>query len=171
MAVERLREALRFDLGNRLFILYGMGIQDVFITQDYVEYDVESALWQLLKQQGFERILFYSTHRGVDFLDASSRDLSRPQEGERFRAQPGGGPGPTMRRFSEGPLGNRMLPKAQQRPEPASLPQGRGDVYSIDLLDTVMRDEHGPKSAVVVVQGSRVNLNRRKGYFISLLVM
>lgn len=152
MAVERLREALRFDLGNRFFVLYGMGIQDAFITQDYVEYDIESALWQLLKQQGFERILFYSTHRGMDFLDASSRDLSRPQEGERFRAQPGGGPGPTMRRFSEGPLGNRMLPKAQQRPGPASPPQGRGDVYSIDLLNTVMRDEHGPKSAVVVVQ-------------------
>ena len=57
-----------------------------------------------------------------------------------------------MQRLSKGPLGNRMLYKAQQRPEPAAPPQGMGDVHSIRLLNTVMRDEHGPRSAVVVVQ-------------------
>src|SRR5438552_2690515 len=37
MVVERLAEALRFDRGDRFYMLYGPGVEDVFITQRYTE--------------------------------------------------------------------------------------------------------------------------------------
>ena len=49
MAVERVAESLQFNHGDRFFVLYGMGVTDTFLTQDYVAYDLESALWQLLR--------------------------------------------------------------------------------------------------------------------------
>ena len=171
MAVERLEQNINFDLGDPFIILYGMGVLDSFITKNYLVYDIESALWELLQEQGFERIVFYSPTRGIYFLDANSRDLSRPQTGRDFRPPSEGKTGSsTMKRLSGGPMGNRMIFQApQESASPASddAPP-MDDAHAIRLLNTIMasrgyfvnrRDENGPRSAVVIMQSE--TLKRR----------
>src|SRR5262245_4515201 len=152
VAVERLHDALRFDLGDRFFVLYGSGVQDAFLTPEYQEEDIERGLWRLLHQQGFQRIIFYSPHGGVYFRDPDSRESSRPQPGAQFRAQSA----TTMRRLSGGPLGSRMCLGSQPQaaaPGPAAAPtRSMGDAHAIRLLDTLMRDHDGPRSAMVIMQ-------------------
>jgi hypothetical protein len=41
MVVERLDLNLRFDLGQRFFILYGPGITGRFLTSDYADLGIE----------------------------------------------------------------------------------------------------------------------------------
>jgi hypothetical protein len=41
MVVERLDLKLRFDRGQRFFILYGPGITSRFLTTDYAELGIE----------------------------------------------------------------------------------------------------------------------------------
>src|SRR5690606_35415460 len=53
---------------------------------------------------------------------------------------------------SGGPLGNRMFFKSSQPVEAAAPARGMGDVHAVRLLDTIMREENGPRSAVVIVQ-------------------
>jgi len=152
VTVERLHEALRFGLGDRFFVLYGSGVQDAFLSPAYQEEDIERGLWRLLHERGFQRIMFYSPHGGVYFRDAASRDASRPQPAAQFRAQPS----QTMRHLSGGPLGNRMCLNPQPQaaaPGPPTVPtRSIGDAHAIRLLDTAMRDDAGPKTAVVIVQ-------------------
>src|SRR4051794_32982746 len=96
--------------------------------------------------------MFYSPHGGVYFRDAASRDSSRPQPAAQFRAQPS----QTMRHLSGGPLGNRMClnpqPQAAAPGPPTAPTRSIGDAHAIRLLDTAMRDDAGPKTAVVIVQ-------------------
>ncbi len=164
MAIERLQDALRFGLGDRFFVLYGLGIQDAFLTQHYVEEEIETSLWRVLHEHGFERIAFYSAHGGVYFRDTQSRAAARPQPGARFRSPSA----PEMRRLSGGPLGKRMClaaPPQSETQSPSSAPASSngngttpsiGDAHAIRLLDTIMRDERGPRSAVVIVQAETV---------------
>jgi len=86
-------------------------------------------------------------------LDEISRNLSRPDAGERFRPKTEGAE--NMRRLSGGPLGNTMTFKPQRSPEPAIAGTSAvrmDDAHAIMLLDTIMSDDKGPKSAVVLTQ-------------------
>ncbi len=152
MTVERLIHTLRFDQGDRFFVLYGPGVNDRFIAEDYSECDIEQALHRFLHQQGFRRIVFFTTHSGgVYCLDRESQQTCLPKP---ERAASGQGI-PTMHRVrTSGPLGRQNL-LAATLPSPASarpaVGRGMSDVHAVALLDTLMR-QPDPRTAVVIMQ-------------------
>jgi SpoVK/Ycf46/Vps4 family AAA+-type ATPase len=135
-------------------------VADSFVSAEYREQDVEHALWDVLRARGFERIAFFSSRRAVYFLDEASRDSSRgPVAGADGSAaappptvtarQPGG-------RLGRGPLGNLPVlgPTAPggAAPPPGAAPSvGMGDPYAVALLDTLMCEASGPRTALVLV--------------------
>ena len=156
MPIERLREALHLDSGDRFYILFGPMVTDTFISDDYLEDDIEQALWrQLHDEHGYERIMFVSPGGSIYFRDLKSRDASVPARGEPF----GGGQRLTGKpersnKYFSGPLGKRMVIETEQPTHnQPPLPRGdaQGDVNSFIILDAAMKDV-GTKTAVVFVQ-------------------
>jgi SpoVK/Ycf46/Vps4 family AAA+-type ATPase len=153
MATERLRESIDFNTGDRLFIMYGNGVQDKFITEDYIELNFEQALWHLLKERGYERIVYFSAIRSVYFLDENSRKLSLPKIDD----QDDEDKSEEKASFS-GPLGKRMLISGSNQKastsSSSSRPSPMRDVHSLGLLNTLMFEEDGPQTAIVFVQAA-----------------
>ncbi len=152
MTVERLIHTLRFDQGDRFFVLYGPGVNDRFIAEDYSECDIEQALHRLLRQQGFRRIAFFATHSGgVYCLDRESQQACLPKP---ERAASGQGTS-TMRRVrTSGPLGRQNLLAATlppPTPAPPAVGRGMSDVHAVALLDTLMC-QPDPRTAIIMMQ-------------------
>jgi SpoVK/Ycf46/Vps4 family AAA+-type ATPase len=151
MAVERLYNALSINSGNRFMILYGEGLDDVFITESYEQVSIETALHEALKELGFERIAFVSPHRPVYYLDQLSQDLSIPSGIQHsLERHPD-----EMRILIDGPLSNRFL-LPERSYDSRSSTDGMGDIHAIRLLDTLIRDDQGPKTAIVILQSEAV---------------
>lgn len=177
MAVERLREALDLNSGDRFFMLHGPSVHDTFITEDYCALTIEEALHRWLREVGFERIVFYRPRRGVYFRDVMSRALSLPSgsktaSGRSGAADPRPSNSNTMKRLAGGPLGNRMILRRAQQASPATVeasqtasapsspratptpntpPRSMGDVNAIRLLDAVINQD-APRTAIIVKQ-------------------
>ncbi len=168
MVVERLDKVLRFDLGYRFSILYGPGIPGTFLTTEYAELNIEQVLWRILRQAGFERILFCSPNQHVYFLDADSRELAGPRLASPSEAHRTVPPSPgtsqgleryRMRRLTGGPLGDALLPvgdnrrgatgQSQRSAQDGHSVQGISPAYALRLIDACMRQET-PRTALVV---------------------
>jgi hypothetical protein len=150
--MERLQEALDLDTGERLVALYGPGVQDTFISSDFIEMNLEAALHRHLRSHGFERIVYHRPDRDIYFLDEQSRDLVRLVPAARGRSQRKQG------RF-DGPLGKVMLMGAR-----SAAPQDTvavGGALSARLLDRLFR-EPAPRTAIVFFQIEQV-LERMMG--------
>ena len=126
---------------ERLLLLFGSGTQDLFFPDKDQEVDLQQVLYQVLKQQGYTSIAFFSATESLHFLDADSRaaalpdmvspTMSQPEisnTGYNFTAtnpvqrslsaNPARGSSPaTMHRLSGGPFQERMLLKAWQQQE------------------------------------------------------
>jgi SpoVK/Ycf46/Vps4 family AAA+-type ATPase len=148
MTIERIHQAVRLDFGSRFLILFGEGIEDTFISANLDLINIEAALLATLKAQGIERVAFLSPHQPVYFLDAESQTLSTPAG---IYQQAGAASG-QMRILRDGPLSNRFLLPVNTQPVDALPGGGMGDVHALRWLDTIMRDEYGPRSAVVFMQ-------------------
>ncbi len=147
---ERIQRATTLDSGSRFALLYGVGVDDAFLTENLQELDIESAILQALKARGFERVAFSSPRRAFYFRDAESGELFLP---EGTAAPLAAGPD-EMRYLSGGPIGSRLLL------EPVMVTQDNtavmGDLHAISSLNAVMTEESGPRSAVVIVQAETV---------------
>lgn len=133
---------------KRFSILYGPGIEDMFIADDLQERRLENALLVSLKVNGFERVVFTAPHRPVYFLDEESRQLtfgdpfSNPVMDGRLSAS-------EMVLLNGGPLQNRLL----IRPAAGGLASGgMGDAHAIRLLDTLFQDTGSIRTAVIFLQ-------------------
>jgi SpoVK/Ycf46/Vps4 family AAA+-type ATPase len=133
--VERLQEVLNFNRGERLFLLYGPGVMDRFVLPDFTEREIGGALLDLLKSQGFERIVLYSSAHWIFFLDQESLDRSSP---------------PTKPKTARGPLGDteQIIPVPEMAP-PSGGGFQRGDAAAIGQLDDLMRGESAWRTALV----------------------
>ncbi|WP_250285215.1 AAA family ATPase [Frankia sp. CiP1_Cm_nod2] len=81
--VERLAEAVRPG-GDAVFVLYGIGTDDVFVSRDYQERGIEEALWEELRAGGFDRVAFCSARDSLYFRDADSAGYTnRARSGRR----------------------------------------------------------------------------------------
>ncbi|HVN53095.1 MAG TPA: AAA family ATPase [Anaerolineaceae bacterium] len=151
MAIQRIAAALHLELGGHFFILYGPGIEDTLINESHQDLTIERALWEHLRFLGFERIVFYAPHRQIYFFDAQSYELSRPSGLIAPRRVREAG---KMARLSGGPLEEKVVFMIEDEPPVNSGPvgSGMGDVHALRLLDTLMRAENGPRTAVVVLQ-------------------
>ncbi len=150
MGIERIENAFHPGDGSRFFIFYGSGIEDAFISSDYLEQNIETSLLQALKQHGYQRVVFIAPHRQVYFLDDFSAQNSRPRGvSQTDRREPEAVP--AMRRLNGGPFDDLRVVKLPKPGQESSL-GGMGDVHAIRLLDTLLRQKDGLKTAVCFVQ-------------------
>lgn len=148
MTIERIQHILSAREKNRFVILYGAGIDDVFITSDLSIFNFEQAIHHELIEQGFRRIIFLSPHRSIYYLDAESQALARPGNSDEQRASNAN----EMQYLKDGPLANLFLLPPEYTPDRHATSSSMGDVHAIRLLDAVMRENTGTRSAVVIAQ-------------------
>jgi SpoVK/Ycf46/Vps4 family AAA+-type ATPase len=150
---ERVAQALSASGPGRFSIVYGSGIEDVFINGNGGQVNIEQALLTELKSQGFRRVVYSAPHRPMFFLDETSSSLTWPSA-----SQPSGPRGAEDRsaqttRVGRGPLGARLLKSPSSPPaQPDLARQGMGDISLINRLNTVMLDTRRGRSAVVLLQ-------------------
>lgn len=151
MGIERIHQAFRKDVAGRFYLLYGKGIDDVFISFNHREQNIETALHTVLKQLGFNRIALIAPHKPVYFLDEPSRQGARvPVQANQANknSQP-----IEMQELGEGPLGSRLLIKGDSTlPRMDNLRAGMGDVHALRMLDAMLKDCENFRTAVVILQ-------------------
>ncbi len=151
MEIERIQRALPKTSEGRFTILFGKGIDDVFITTQPGEQNIETALYAALRQQGFDRISFISPHKPIYFMDDSFVEQSgKVQKQEFVLVAPGDEQ--EMQALQDGPLGNLQLLK-EYLPSRHNAPSGvMGDVHSLGILDAMMKDCDSTRTAIVILQ-------------------
>ncbi|HUE97807.1 MAG TPA: hypothetical protein VMN99_01055, partial [Anaerolineales bacterium] len=115
---DRVAQALATSTPERFCILYGSGVEDVFINSDGVELNIEHALLAELKAQGYERVVYSAPHRPVFFLDERSAALTWTSTAQPSNLARGEERTAYKTRVGSGPFGPRLL----KRHSPA-LPQ------------------------------------------------
>jgi SpoVK/Ycf46/Vps4 family AAA+-type ATPase len=149
---DRVAAAVPATSLERFCILYGAGVEDVFLDTECVEQNVEHALLAELKGHGFQSVVFSAPHRPMFFLDQESEGLTWPQvtpsQTTSNRVQLGSRP-----RLGSGPLGTRRLTSQGAAPPQTNFAEhGMGDIHLINLLNSVMRQPANMRSAVVLLQ-------------------
>src|SRR5689334_22204953 len=161
MMFERVTQALAGATPERFYILYGSGVEDVFMNNDGTELNIEQALFTELKAQGYERVVYSAPHRPVFFLDEQSsiRTMSPTAPAPSLKGNAGRTPYTT--RVGSGPFGPRLLKSASPTPAaPNLVQQGMGDTFLINLLNTVMgSNTQNGRSAVVLLQAEALLVN------------
>jgi SpoVK/Ycf46/Vps4 family AAA+-type ATPase len=133
--INRLNSVLKKSDPTRFKILYGSGIDDVFINEKSVELLFDQALYESLIEIGFERVLLFSPHRSLFVYDTKSL----PEHN--FVNQP----------FLEsGPL-NQYQAFKQGIAQASTLPM-MGDFHALKIMDTYMRDENQGQTAIILLQ-------------------
>jgi replication-associated recombination protein RarA len=145
--VERIDEALTFDSGEAVAVLYGPGATDLFCCSDLQLRAIDAVLLHRLKTAGYDRVAF-CTLDGLYHLDGVSAAADRP--GGDATAHSAGG----LRRF----LGPHGRDDALARPaaappaaEPARPTRSMADPYKIQQLHALMNGR-GRRAAVVVLR-------------------
>lgn len=101
-AVERFPASVLHG-GEPFAVLYGPGVDDVFVDGTHQVRTLEETLWRLLRAEGYERIVFSSLQDPVYFRDHASRGLSRSAAAPRRAPR-------TMRHSQlKGPLGGMLV--------------------------------------------------------------
>ena len=148
--IERLSSFLNFQDGSRFFILYGIGIEDVFINRSYQLVSFEQGLYQALHQAGYNRIAFLAPHRPVFYMDSYSQNLPgasshQVQDSFTYSDIP-------AEKMGEGPLQNRFFYKSKPGQTADNRNASMGDLQAIRLLDSYIRDQSQERTAVVILQ-------------------
>jgi SpoVK/Ycf46/Vps4 family AAA+-type ATPase len=135
----------------RFHILYGPGIEDVFVQEDGAERNLEHALLTELKLREYRRVVFSGPHRPIFFLDKESEELTWPKSSASVPARRDDSD--PLSRVGHGPFGGRRLRRPAPAPAPVDFAQrGMPDNHLINLLDSVMRESQCARSAVILLQ-------------------
>jgi AAA+ superfamily predicted ATPase len=92
--------------GDPVIVVYGPGVDDAFVDTSYRICSIEEAIWETLRQAGYQRIAFYSLNRKLYFRDDESLRASRPA-GTAVRSPPARPR--TMRPGFRGPLADLVI--------------------------------------------------------------
>lgn len=164
--MERSQYLLPPILETRFLVLYGKGVDDTYISERLIERGLPETLLACLKERGYRRVVFFSPHRSIYYLDQDSPPQVMPVDLPRSKPSSGELRGQTevfhqsrMQHLSGGPLGDIMLLE-QDPPADGGIPlqedrsgfAGMGDVHAIRALDAFMRDTQAPPTAVVFTQ-------------------
>jgi replication-associated recombination protein RarA len=145
--VERIDEALTFDSGEAVAVLYGPGATDLFCCADLQLRAIDAVLLHRLKVAGYDRVVF-CTLDGLYHLDEASVAAGRPA-GDATAHSAGG-----LRRFS-GPHGREdaLAPPAAtaRAAEPARPKRSMADSFKVQQLHALM-DGRGMRTAVVMLR-------------------
>ena len=149
--IERIAHPLRQQWGKRIFILYGSGIADAYISDDLTEMTIETGLLEELFRNNFERVVFTSPVKPIYCLDEISRErtppvrvVTRQTQGKR-----------ALQIVNIGPFNNlQLINPTSASAEIAGVdvqPAPMGDVHTVRILDKIMNSGN-IKSALVFVQ-------------------
>lgn len=127
MTVARVTSGLNLKAGDRFLVLYGTNTSDTFCNSQLLLQDIEQVIHQYLKDQNYQRILFYSGVKKLYFLDAESRERTRIPSSPNQKSTPTENPEKTMQ-VTPGPLGKkrRLLGKKNE---------GRGETKEQTISD------------------------------------
>ena len=157
---DRVAQALAGSTPERFYILYGTGVEDVFINNEGSELNIEQALFTELKAQGYERVVYSAPHRPVFFLDEHSSTRTLPSTTSQPTPTQKEDRTPYKTRVGSGPFGPRLLKSpSTAAPLPDFAQQGMGDTFLINLLNSVMRNTQNGRSAVVILQAETLLVN------------
>ncbi|TDB83708.1 AAA family ATPase [Actinomadura sp. KC216] len=155
------RAATRGD--DPTFVLYGPGVQDVFVDPSLRRLNLAEALHETLSAAGFHRVVFFNLDTMLTVRDPSSRLARRDATGTR-RGRGGGAPGRASARI-KGPLGYYQVsgrpaasreapekaadeeassqpgPSATAGPFPAAGRSAMTDEAALALIADLMRNE------------------------------
>ncbi|GAA4959667.1 AAA family ATPase [Actinoplanes utahensis] len=139
-SAERLSAAWPVDTGDAVVVLYGAGTKDRFCCRDYQERGFEEALWALLKDAGYRRIVFCALN-GLYFRDEQSAELDRGGTATAAATGPG-----RMGHFT-GPRGrSTVMPAAVAAPAGPTM----ADPQIIQKLDACMTGRSVPTAVVLL---------------------
>ncbi|MCE1255266.1 MAG: AAA family ATPase [Anaerolineae bacterium] len=141
--VERLDTIFQHrEPGCRFLILYGPGIDDIYLPDSDEAQSFETVLWKRLKEDGYERILFINPHKplsspdGLNTLRLSAESNESEQSGRMS--------------FFNGPLDNAFI--MQRNETNGSATYELGDAHAVEYINTLVQDQNGPKTAVIFNQ-------------------
>lgn len=80
MSIKRITSKLQLDQTGTFVIVYGQVLAEEFIDEDLTLCDTDQIFWKYLKQQGYERIVYFDIVRRLFCYDKRSFDLCRPEE-------------------------------------------------------------------------------------------
>src|SRR5512133_957818 len=147
---NRVRRALPVSAHARFFIVYGPGVENVFVDNKCDEQNIERAILTELRSQGYQRVVFSAPHRPVFFLDEKTEANIWPSVSQPTPVKQTNEPTHYRTRVGSGPFGTQMLTKqAIPQQQPAVSERGLGDISLINLLNTIMTDTRNGRSAVV----------------------
>ncbi|WP_147339672.1 AAA family ATPase [Actinomadura spongiicola] len=137
------------------YVLYGGGVQDVFVDPALRLMDLSQALHETLTAAGFARVVFFNLDTMLTVRDASSRLVRGTASGARTA-------GRRASRRIRGPMGYHQVgtgTAADEGPPPASVPSDSGapgpapsamtDEAALDMITGLMGDE-SVRTAVVL---------------------
>ncbi|MEV7008578.1 AAA family ATPase [Streptosporangium sp. NPDC051022] len=137
------------DGAHPFAILYGPGVDDLFVGEDHRTRNVQEALWEILSGAGFGRIVFSKPRDPVYFLDRASWRASKPPSAAPRQAAAQGARR-TMTTGLRGPMGTRVITEigAPRQDETAGPRRALADTHALVLLDHFMR-QRDVRTAVV----------------------
>ncbi|MGH3374679.1 MAG: AAA family ATPase, partial [Actinoallomurus sp.] len=146
--IERLAGLrLALDEGEPPFLVYGPGVDDGFVDTAHRLSGIQPALLEVLKDAGYERVVFFSLRRKLYFLDAESRDGLRRPAGEAARPRrPEEDPAPAVGRMEagfSGPLGDRIVGGVSTRRTGGSGEPAGGTTPAGAASGTAVKDRPG----------------------------
>ena len=142
MKIPRLWNLLKGRALGRMLVLYGKGVDDEFLADDYTSHDISRSLLPFFKEEGYQRVLFYDLQQGIHFFDDESVRLSQQRPGR----------APLRRSPARGVLGSPQLRRTKQEPIGTAQPSGVQapvtDERSFSYINTYMRDSTVPTAVV-----------------------
>ena len=144
MTIQRLNRLLKPAFEHRFTILYGEGVDDIYLNSKLMELKFDQAFYEELKYEHFDNVILYSPHRSIYFYDQRSADVSRfansIDKSIKRKAEMGSGPLPGVRVFTPPGKPNELENK------------GMGDVHALRAINRVLTEVRNDHTAIVFMQ-------------------
>ena len=157
---SRVAQAIPANGHARFYILYGEGIEDVFVNNACEELNIEKAIFTELKAQGYQRIVYSAPHRPLFFIDRGSEALTWPSINKGSNVGVREESTSYKTKVGPGPFGSQMLRSDNPIPiQAGGSERAMGDITLINFLNTVMLDTSRGRSAVILLQAETLLLH------------
>lgn len=193
MPLNRITSNFDLSQSGAFVIVYGNVVQEEFIAADLGFYNIDRILWKYLKDNNYQRIVFFDLSQRIYFFDVTSKQLCLHSEIENPEVQetsnstvPKAKTLPAKSGMNRRPLGKRSILKRRNRNTTNSRPSItkpassnstldyslRGETYqlkstidieSVRLLDTIMRDAK-IKSAIILSKFDSMSAMSRNAF-------
>ena len=129
---------------NRFFLIFG-NTNDCFCDNNFVDMDLKYSLNKHLKDEGYERIVFYGKEEKIHFYDEESFNRMKKTEASPVKKTPMLLKGPLKSRMAAAPVKHEEKPRATN----ALHFGGMTEIDAFNMIDFCMKDKN-VKTAVII---------------------